>query len=191
MGTKKLNSPTHLHKLNQDIDIIINSIDSSSFVISVDQNIKIQELRAKISSKIRIPIEFLRLIHRNKELNDSLLVNQAHISHGDIIYIRLRINGGMISETQNPIFDSCKINTEKEMLLNESSILHTSQFSNNESEDSSTIFEEKPNSKKKKVSINRNTKTPMNIEAYCGNKMYAYHSTKDNEEDGEDFTLRT
>ena len=73
------------------MQIFIRNIDGKSLLLDVDERDTIYNVKVKLFDKYRIPVEYQRLSHSSKELNDEFTIFEYKIKIHDTLHLLFRL----------------------------------------------------------------------------------------------------
>jgi hypothetical protein len=81
------------------IQVFCKSLLGKSIIIDIMSNATIEDLKIEIEKKERMPIDAIRLLFSGVELQNFIYLYEYGIQEESIIYIIIRLRGGMFHET--------------------------------------------------------------------------------------------
>lgn len=75
-----------LNQVRMEIELKVISMDEKIFIIKVNINDKVSDLKAKIEQVSEVPIDRQRLIHKGKQLDNEKQLKSYNMSHMDAIH---------------------------------------------------------------------------------------------------------
>ena len=75
-----------------NLQIYVNGITGETVTISCLSDVKIRDLKDLISKKIKIDVYMVRLLFKNRELEDELFLNEYGITNETTLYYMIKLN---------------------------------------------------------------------------------------------------
>ena len=98
-STEKLSlNSLDLHKDRNSLNIFVRIPYSKTFILNINTNTQtIMSLMQLISERTKIPVQYIRLIYNNKEIQNYATedINWLGLKDNDVIDVKLRLKGGM------------------------------------------------------------------------------------------------
>ncbi|XP_025060169.1 2'-5'-oligoadenylate synthase 1-like [Alligator sinensis] len=78
----------------QEMEIFVKGHDGRTYTFGARPTDTVQNLKAKIQAKLKVPVDQQRLTHNSQELEDRHPLTYYHIENHSTIYLLLRLRGG-------------------------------------------------------------------------------------------------
>ncbi|XP_006023809.1 ubiquitin-like [Alligator sinensis] len=76
------------------MEIFVKGHDGRTYTFGARPTDTVQNLKAKIQAKLKVPVDQQRLTHNSQELEDRHPLTYYHIENHSTIYLLLRLRGG-------------------------------------------------------------------------------------------------